>query len=609
MATLRVPTYSQATGQNAPDRVQTPQALGAPRQQIDYSGLDLAARIAEKTGASVQDAGEHALARADYLQEKQDAADVVRAFSGFQDQERGMLGQEAQKLGLDARGADERGKSWYDEAIRTSAEQFQNPLQKNAFLTMALRARDTGLDALNKHVAGQNLALNRQGVDTAYANAAADVALFPLDEARRETAIANYRGAVGALLHGQDNGALLAEGEAKLRAEAIKRAAQLNPDAAMAMLESQRDKLGPAAIPLAQQMEQLAKARRIDTAYAKVVGEHGGAGGVNYARALSKLADPAYIASMGLHVDDAKHIADMLHGQYAQDLEMRDKSRAENDRKVLGEAYDLAIKGDKAGAVAYLARTPMADPSKRYEALNALKKEVWATDPSVQAELIRDIYSGRISDAKDMLPKMGNGISAETYKNLEETLTHVRQTGGTGAGINFFQQSIDKYDALAKQQNDPEMELRKQDFIATLDYYVRKEKLSGPQILSKADELMKAEPTMWQSLFGSDTSKNALGSRKNLVAAFQQQPWANANAPQGGGQQPAPPPARPVAPAQSPLSVPGADQPKTPASPSGLTVPGGDTPPKSALAAGKHTRFANGQVWTLDQQGKPTRVN
>ena len=60
---LVVPTYSKATGQAAPDRVSTPQALGAPRQQIDYSGLDLAARISEKTGASVQDAGEHLLAR------------------------------------------------------------------------------------------------------------------------------------------------------------------------------------------------------------------------------------------------------------------------------------------------------------------------------------------------------------------------------------------------------------------------------------------------------------------------------------------------------------------------------------------------------------------
>jgi hypothetical protein len=36
---------------------------------------------------------------------------------------------------------------------------------------------------------------------------------------------------------------------------------------------------------------------------------------------------------------------------------------------------------------------------------------------------------------------------------------------------------------------------------------------------------------------------------------------------------------------------------------------GGATPPRSALQKGRNTTFSNGQVWSLDKQGKPVRIN
>lgn len=222
--------------------------------------------------------------------------------------------------------------------------------------------------------------------------------------------------------------------------------------------------------------------------------------------AVKYLENPDNWQQLGIGHKDALHFIGVFDGQAARDKRRADEGRIAGERSELTAYWKAVDSGDLAQASTVLLRARNISGDKLHSMKQALKKDQWDDDPTVVADTLRGIWSGQISDPNALTPKMGNGLSTATTKQLRKDMEIATKDAPEFPGaMNFYANALNRYDMVYPK--DSSMHEQQGKFAATLAYQARRQGIGpyDPRMDGLADDLLKVVDKSW--FIGADKTK------------------------------------------------------------------------------------------------------
>jgi hypothetical protein len=119
------------------------------------------------------------------------------------------------------------------------------------------------------------------------------------------------------------------------------------------------------------------------------------------------------------------------------------------------------------------------------------EEDRYKTDPATYADVLQQVYDHKIVHGSQLAGYIGQGISVSDFKELGDVL----KTAQDPSKSTYFTWSAELF--KNKYENNKEMQGRWPEFARLLDHHVRKEDLKGPEIFTRAQELMKIQEQGW----------------------------------------------------------------------------------------------------------------
>lgn len=220
--------------------------------------------------------------------------------------------------------------------------------------------------------------------------------------------------------------------------------------------------------------------------------------------AVKFLENPENWEKLGIGHRDALHFIGVFDSQAARDKRRADEAREAGARTEMNAYWQAVDKGDLDGAATVLSRARSISGKELVSMKQALKKDDWADDPRVVADVQKRIWSGEITDAGQIAPLMGNGLSPKTAKSLRDDMDKIGKESPpfTGA-MNFYSNALERYKAMYE---GTDLAGNESTFAATLAYQARQKGIGpfDPRMDSLADEILAVAEKTW---FGRDTTR------------------------------------------------------------------------------------------------------
>lgn len=265
--------------------------------------------------------------------------------------------------------------------------------------------------------------------------------------------------------------------------------------------------------------------------------------GKNPSGAVKHLENPSNWEALGINHKDALHFISVFDSQAARDKRRADEAREAGARTEMTAYWKAVDKGDMDGAATILSRARNIGGRELVSMKQALKKDQWDDDPRVVADVQKRIWAGELTDANQIAPFMGNGLSPKTASALREDMDKIDKEKPPFPGaMNFYSNALSRYEASFK---GTDLEGNASTFAATLSYQARQKSIGpfDPRMDALADEILAVAEKSW---FGRDTTRFEQQLREKTLPGV----------PTNSGEAPAMPAPRPVpAPQAKPSSI------------------------------------------------------
>lgn len=283
--------------------------------------------------------------RGEALIEEYDTATALGAYNKLRDSARDRLNEYLQREGAAARGIQAEYDEWYTAASqKIAAQDLTVARQRDLFAVMSDRRRESDLDNLARHEAGQHRAYKKDVVQGLAAGLQADMLAAAFDETKQADMLADYFASIERLYPGRDLTAAKAETAAGLRADVARRLIVENPEFAAEYIERHKSELGTGYAALKSALAPSRSKTRVDAAIAVLQGRFGDAHELKIGAAL----DPEAWKDLGIKTnDEAEEVVAYFAGmQRARDY-TEDRARQQKqdrmqavERQIMLEFFD-----------------------------------------------------------------------------------------------------------------------------------------------------------------------------------------------------------------------------------------------------------------------------
>lgn len=243
---------------------------------------------------------------------------------------------------------------------------------------------------------------------------------------------------------------------------------------------------------------------RLNGAYSTLYKQFGGNGNA----AVQYLDKPENRAALNLSWEESNTLLAKLDEKARRDKRRLDEARAEGERSEKEAYYRALEKNDMDLAGAILAKARNIPGAERRQMRQAVQKDQWDDDPRVASETQRAVWEGRITDASQITPLIGNGLSLKSARTLRDDLDKINKDAPPFAGaMNYFSGALDRFELVSKDA--PGLAEQKNKFAATLTYEARKQGIGpfDPRMDKLADSLLQVVDKPWYAVFGKDKTK------------------------------------------------------------------------------------------------------
>lgn len=238
---------------------------------------------------------------------------------------------------------------------------------------------------------------------------------------------------------------------------------------------------------------------------------------------LAVLSDPARIQGLGLDLRQAQFLKSVFLAEEAQRQEQTERQRKAARQEQAQQILQAQQAGDRKKALELIGQAAAFDPSERQRMSEAMQKAQWATDPAVEAEVIRKLHRGEFKSAADLLPYLGQGLSADDTNKYGARADQMAASGKTKLnGLDYYEMSVKEFD---RQGSGDAWKAKKNDYAVSLDYLMQQEGLTpnDPRTFELGKKLLT------QQLESGERNWWTAGATRKSKPAFEvlaaKQPW------------------------------------------------------------------------------------